>query len=440
VRLLILDGRREARIGMKIVLLWSRVRQLGGGIRYHVSMSPDKRNGTNESARSDRLSKEKIEAKALTGLRGIAALMVAIYHVNPELSATRAFAIGNIVDRGYLWVDLFFVLSGFVLALNYGRYFADGWPANAWCDFLLRRVARIFPLYFVCTLAGVAIVMFRDSALATELFKPTDQNPLAPGVANLLMVQSWGVGKSIDGTAWSLSAEWAAYLAFPILAGLALFGRGRTAALLALISAAAAVLTVVFTNLDGEIHRGPLDAYDGATCEPLLRCLAGFLMGLLAYRFVASNQRLAAPSGDVVCGLTLALLFTCLVARLHDLLILPLFPLVVVTVYSNRGRVGRFLGGKLLNALGLISYSIYLVHPYLVETKHALVDVLQRFLSATASDVSGSTIVYAALFFMSAVTYRFIEVPGRRFVIQLSNVFIGGQSLLPNGVAQTNRR
>jgi peptidoglycan/LPS O-acetylase OafA/YrhL len=404
-------------------VLLSRTRELDGGIRYHFNMSPDKWNGATVSTRSDRLPKDKIEAKALTGLRGVAALLVAIYHVNPELSSTTTFSIGNIVDRGYLWVDLFFVLSGFVLALNYGRGFADGCRVNAWCDFLLHRIARIFPLYFVCTVAGVAIVTFRDNALATELFKPTNQHLLTPGVANFLMVQSWGVGKSIDGTAWSLSAEWAAYLAFPILVGLALFGRGRTAVMLALISAAAALLTVVLTNLDGEIHRGPLDAYDGATCEPLLRCLAGFLMGLLAYRFVASNQRLAAPSGDVVCGLTLALLFTCLVARLHDLFILPLFPLVIVTVYSNRGRVGRFLGCKYLNALGLVSYSIYLVHPYLVETKHVLVDTLQRFLSATASDVTGSTIVYAALLFISVVTYRWIEVPGRRFIIQLSNAY-----------------
>jgi peptidoglycan/LPS O-acetylase OafA/YrhL len=232
------------------------------------------------------------------------------------------------------------------------------------------------------------------------------------------------VGKSIDGTAWSLSAEWAAYLVFPILAGFALFGCGSTAALLAMHSAAAAVLTVWFTRLDGEIHRTPLDAYDAATCEPLLRCLAGFLMGLFANRFVGSNQGLARRSGNVVSGLTLALLFACLGARIHDLLILPLFPLAVVTVYSNRGRVGRFLGGKYLNALGLVSYSICLVHPYFVDTKLVLVDAPQRFLSANASDLSGSIIVYTALLFISAITYRCVEVPGRRFIMQLSNAFI----------------
>jgi peptidoglycan/LPS O-acetylase OafA/YrhL len=117
-----------------------------------------------------------------------------------------------------------------------------------------------------------------------------------------------GNGKSIDGTAWSLSAEWALYLAFPILAGLALFARGSTAALLVMISAAAAGLTVCFTRLDGEVHRGPLDAYDGATWEPLLRCLAGFLIGLLSYRFVASQRASGWLSGDVACGATLSLL------------------------------------------------------------------------------------------------------------------------------------
>ena len=68
---------------------------------------------------------------------------------------------------------------------------------------------------------------------------------------------------------------------------------------------------------------------------------------------------------------------------------------------------------RYLNALGLVSYSICLVHSYLVETKYLLVDALQRFLSA--SDV----IVYIALLFISAVTYSCIEAPGRRFIVSI---------------------
>lgn len=401
------------------MLLWLRGQETGRSGNF-LNTLPRQRSETAESVQRNRLPNDRTEVKALTGLRGIAALMVAIYHINPELSTNATFAIGNIVDRGYLWVDLFFVLSGFVLALNYGHRFAEGWSLGEWRDFLFRRVARIFPLYFVATVAGAVILVCRDSTFATELFTPTDHDPLTPGVANLLMVQSWGMGKSIDGTAWSLSAEWALYLAFPILAELALFGRASTAVLLVMISAAAAVLTVCSTGLDGEVHRGPLDAYDGATWEPLLRCLAGFLIGLLSYRFVTSKRASQWVSGDVACAASLSLLFICLATRFYDLLILPLFPLVVVTLYANRGRVGRFLGGKYFNKLGLVSYSVYLVHPYLVLAKPTLLAALHRFLPVSASALSGSILVYAALLLISAIAYRYIEVPGRRFVTQLS--------------------
>jgi peptidoglycan/LPS O-acetylase OafA/YrhL len=83
-----------------------------------------------------------------------------------------------------------------VLVFNYRDRFAEGWSVNEWRDFLLRRVARIFPLYLVATVAGAVILVCRDSTFATELFTATDQNPLTPGVANLLLVQSWGMGRA----------------------------------------------------------------------------------------------------------------------------------------------------------------------------------------------------------------------------------------------------
>src|SRR5690242_15715766 len=97
----------------------------------------------------------KPEIRALTGVRGVAASLVAIYHFSP----TKEMAPGllrNVVSRGYLWVDLFFVLSGFVIALNYGQLFASGFSRRAFATFLVRRVARIYPLYLVVVLTGLA--------------------------------------------------------------------------------------------------------------------------------------------------------------------------------------------------------------------------------------------------------------------------------------------
>src|SRR5579883_2462326 len=286
----------------------------------------------------------RAEVRALTGLRGIAALMVAVYHIDPELRGFGAF--GRAVGRGYLWVDLFFVLSGFVLALNYGGKFAQGWRAEAWRDFLLRRVARIYPLYAVLlfgALLYMAMGLGRSYAMPLLPY-PRLPHPVAVELANVVMVQSWGIGPSLDGTAWSLSAEWAAYVLFPLLAGLALFGRGRTALALAALAAAGIVATALFTGVDHEVHSGVLDAYDGTTVEPVLRCLCGFVLGLLMFRLAQGGRVRAWLTRDDVLAALVVLIAAGFALAPNDLWIYPLFPPLVLGLYGNRGAIGRLLG------------------------------------------------------------------------------------------------
>jgi peptidoglycan/LPS O-acetylase OafA/YrhL len=178
---------------------------------------------------------------------------------------------------------------------------------------------------------------------------------------------------------------------------------------------------------------GPLDAYDGATGEPLIRCLAGFLLGLLTYRIAVQPQRWACLSGDFAAGAALALLFAGLIAGLYDLLVFSLFPVVVLALFLNRGYVGRLLGCRPLYWLGIISYSIYLIHPYLVEPKQVLAAWLLVHLPGARSDVSASIIIYATLFFLSALAYRWIEAPGRHTVMRLCNGFRSSKSDRPTG-------
>ena len=96
------------------------------------------------------------EIRSLTGIRGIAALYVVLFHYlsgRPFTSPLSTF-----LNHGYLAVDLFFALSGFVLALNYSHLFATGlnWPN--FLAFLGRRLARIYPLYLVLTLLALIAV------------------------------------------------------------------------------------------------------------------------------------------------------------------------------------------------------------------------------------------------------------------------------------------
>jgi peptidoglycan/LPS O-acetylase OafA/YrhL len=236
------------------------------------------------------------------------------------------------------------------------------------------------------------------------------------------MVQSWGLGKSIDGVAWSLSTEWAAYLLFPLLVAVALFGRPR-AALAAAVGAAVVVgATVTLTMRDGAYHSGPLDAYDGATLEPLLRCLGGFVLGLVTFRLAQSPRAVAIAGHDLTIAAALGLLVAGLAAGVHDLVIYPLFAMLVLGLFGNRGYVGQIFACRPVYWLGVVSYSVYLLHPYLVAPRSALDASLQALLPEPWAGVVTSVAIYAVLLAASALAYHAIEEPGRRWVRQLRGV------------------
>jgi peptidoglycan/LPS O-acetylase OafA/YrhL len=364
-------------------------------------------------------SRDKAEIKAMTGLRGVAAILVATYHFYPTDSAA-TYAVARFVGKGYLWVDLFFVLSGFLLALNYAHLFAAGWSLRGWIDFLLRRLARIYPLYFAIVIAGLAYALAAHGALtgaSPPAAVPLDA-PARPIAANLLIVQSWGIAASINGAAWSLSTEWAAYLLFPMLVGLALFGRPKTALVSTIAVAALKLATVALTKHDGAYHRGPLDAYDGTTAQPILRCVGGFALGLLTYRAARAGHA-AWAAHDATVGAVVALLALGLAAGAHDLFVYPLFALLVLGLYRNRGWAGRAFGCRPVHWLGMVSYSIYLLHVYLVRPRHDVDAWLDAHLAAPWGPIATSLGIYAVLLVASGLAFYTIEEPGRRWMHRL---------------------
>jgi peptidoglycan/LPS O-acetylase OafA/YrhL len=356
----------------------------------------------------------------MTGLRGLAAAMVAIYHLNPETIS--GSGLGRFVGKGYLWVDLFFILSGFVLALNYAPAFSRGWSAAACVDFLIRRVARLYPLYATVVFVGLAcmVVGGGQSPAPTLVALPTFHRPLVDSAANILMVQAWGIGPSIDGTTWSLSTEWAAYLLFPPLVALVLFSRRLTAAAVGLALAALAAGTVTMTAADGAYHSGPLDAYDGATLAPILRCLTGFTLGLLTFRATRLQWLVDGVTHDGRLGAVLVLLLVIISADAHDLFVYPVFAALVLGLHANRSRIGQALGSKPLHWLGTVSYSVYLLHPLLVLPRRQLDAVLHGWLDPSRAYWASSLVVYVALFVAAGASYRMIEEPGRRSIIRLA--------------------
>ncbi|HVM45465.1 MAG TPA: acyltransferase, partial [Candidatus Thermoplasmatota archaeon] len=184
------------------------------------------------------------EIRSLTAARGIFSTAVLAFHLGPHaIVLFPLLAVAHpVLDVGWLGVDAFFILSGFVLAHRYaGRLHGAGDYAR----FLWLRVCRIYPLYLASTLlAGLAVGV----ALLIGISVPSASSfTLDSFLRNLLMVQSWpGLGStSWNVPAWSVSWEWLLYILFPIVGWLAtrkLPATAKAAAALALLALPAVLL------------------------------------------------------------------------------------------------------------------------------------------------------------------------------------------------------
>ena len=338
---------------------------------------------------------------SLTGLRGVAAVSVLLYHI-PHQPAFSQFAI-PLFSRAYLAVDLFFILSGFVISYGYHDRVVKHLGRASYVDFLINRMARVWPLHLIVTLVfGLRILLNVSGNQSIEL------NP-ANILSNLFMVQSWGWGtQPIAGNSWSVSTEVAAYLIYPLIAILA-FSRWAWA------QAAICIGLLLLVASSGLGASGPLDVNDSDSVLTLLRCLAGFSLGVLTYR-VADHPLCKAVidrSGGfaAVCGLiALALLLPG-----ADVLVVCLMPALVLSCYYDGPAARAVMANRLSFHLGLISYSIYLWHPLVRDVAARAMGVAQRhgIVGVDWLFVLGMLIV---TWLICWVSYLLIEVRGPQFI------------------------
>jgi peptidoglycan/LPS O-acetylase OafA/YrhL len=213
----------------------------------------------------------KVEIRPLTSIRGIAAIAVVMYHFRQNFGDKfYPDGVTQVFSRGYLWVDFFFLLSGFILSHVHAEEFAHG-PAP-YRAFLFKRIARIYPLHVV-TLFIVALPFFWPTLpLARE------SRTVSSFVSNLLLIQAWQWKDHLSWNfpAWSISDEWAAYLLFPLI--VAFFYRASLA-----LAAAVAVLAIF--GLDFLTTFGPpRRVHDFGVDVGWARCLVEFSTGVVIYR------------------------------------------------------------------------------------------------------------------------------------------------------------
>ena len=293
----------------------------------------------------------KGEIRALTGLRGIAALYVVFFHANGQYRMPDL--IRPFIRHGYMAVDLFFILSGFVMAMTYAGLFEKGFCFKSFKQFLLLRLARIYPLFALMTVLTAILI-------ATVLSKTYSFDHLGTALLfNFTLTHVWGFANSVVPPSWSISTEWAAYLLFPagVFIGLRL---PRRWSLLGLFVSFAVLAVIAYgpawiAQTEMRHRHGPLDIASSYAIGTTLRCLASFYIGLVAYRF---RDVIPARGAGVFFLLIIGLL--CL--KDTDLLLIPAFALLIMSLSTDEGWVARLLQNRVCYWLGIISYALYLIH------------------------------------------------------------------------------
>lgn len=339
----------------------------------------------------------------LTGLRGFAALAVLFYHIRSGMTGFLPDGVISVLAQGYLAVDLFFVLSGFVLWWTYGKEFRDR-GMRAAPHFIVRRFARIFPLH----LAVLSAMLLFAAALLVSGRDPGEHYSFAELPAHYLLVQNWGFSDRLswNDPAWSISTEWAAYLLLAITGGwLTRLPRGAWSfPLLAIAMAAALGWWFAAT--------GRASIGDDIPATGLLRCLVEFGIGILLCLWWTAQRE--SPNGTaIIYGTALglagaaALLFG---AAGSQPAAVPLI-ITAVVILALQASVARrpLLSGRITQWLGDISYAVYLSHFFLwILFKLFFVDDPARIeptmiLAFTLLTLAASHLLHIAL-----------EVPGRR--------------------------
>lgn len=307
----------------------------------------------------------------------------------------------RILDHGYLAVDFFFVLSGFIIFFNYYRSFQTiTWRGVA--NFLVKRIARIYPLHLAIMLLFVinplAILLLSS---AGELGGRYD---LDYYVASLLLIQNWGIFDAVEWNipAWSISTEFGAYLLFPLMATLVNRRVHSTWMHMLLIVVLCAAIALLFSTA------GYTSLGNGIPDIGLARCILEFAIGVLtASLFVAIRGTHSKVTGWLPVPLV-AVIVSGIASQSPDYIFCPLaFVILVIYFASSPEWAYPVLGKGVLFFLGEISYSTYLVH-YLIKD-------WVKFPSAHIGLLQFGMYI-AVVFAASVVLYRYIEVPGRAWV------------------------
>jgi peptidoglycan/LPS O-acetylase OafA/YrhL len=363
----------------------------------------------------------------LTPLRGIAALLVVVFHCNLMFQQFLPPGYSQFLDTSWLWVDFFFVLSGFIMCYAYGKYFNHNVKMNAYKKYMGARFARVYPLHFITTIwAFVCCAIIVHLAAGLDPVFAEIFNPKALP-ASLLLIQSMHIGyftAPLNTASWSLSTEWWVYMIFPFI--VPYFTRLKhTGKLVTTIMIVAFFIFIKYV-LGPNKYFHPSPTLNTLTDFGFFRCLAGFFTGMLLFTFYQHRSGYSIIKRDWFFVLS----FFGVLAAMHfgvmDLLIVAFFPLIIIAAAYNQTAVKRILDTRVLQRLGDWSFTIYMVHMPIIftflifrvlekPTRYADFKTLISQKPDYGLGIVMCMVVITLTLLVAALVYRFVEVPARNY-------------------------
>jgi peptidoglycan/LPS O-acetylase OafA/YrhL len=367
----------------------------------------------------------------LDSWRGIAACLVALFHLD---AYSHLYGV-PFLRNSWLFVDFFFVLSGFVIAANYQQRLLDGFGVGR---FLLLRLGRLYPLHFTMLALFIGCELLRVlrrilvPALAltnpVALFSTPREAPDTI-LANLLLVQSLHLYDFLTWNlpSWSISTEFYTYVIF----ALCLVGLRKHAWIalpVALIGGPVLIATLSERNMDTHYDWG------------IIRCIYGFAAGAISWNVYRkwNGELRKRLSGSVVEWGALGLVVVFVSAAGTTLLSIAapyVFAFVVLVFAFEAGAASAILRLRPLVFLGTVSYSIYMTHVFVERRMFDAGYQLEKLFHIdlfTHREIAGQDIVFLGIrlwhgdiaypvylgliIAMSFFTYRWIEKPAREWV------------------------
>jgi peptidoglycan/LPS O-acetylase OafA/YrhL len=342
---------------------------------------------------TDRAAPARLQYVALDSLRGVCALMVVLYHLHPD----GMIASLPIARNGWMFVDFFFVLSGFVISASYGARLAAGFSLG---KFLWLRLGRLYPLHIFVMLLLVATELLAASGGGQADGRPAFTGPFSFGhfLLDAALLQSFGLS-DVQGwniASWSIAAEFWTYLLFALVVRASPKNHVPVFAGLFLVA-----LVLLF--------RGSENWLDTSNRMGFVRCVLGFSLGVLVK---AAFDRLRFGGGGNAELITLAAVITYVsLVPPGPLTFLapPLFAVMVFIFAREAGAVSRLLHLPVFRLLGQLSYSIYMIHLFALARYFEITGPLGQRLPA-------DLITLGALAFVCLIawgSWRLIEMPTR---------------------------